>query len=394
MPEPKRVAAVVTEYRRHSHADVIVGKILEGYNYDGRERPDLRVVSMYVDQFPPNEMSRALARRFGFTIYPTIAQALTLGGRQLAVDAVVSIGEHGQYPENALGQIQYPRRRFFEQIMEVFARSGRSVPVFSDKHLATSWADARWMYDRARQLHAPFMAGSSVPLTWRRPPLNLPRHAPLVEAVQIGYGPLEGYGFHALEGLQCLAEYRRGGESGVRSMQFLSGQEMWRALDQGAWSRPLLEAALARVPAHAHGDYRAPTARDPSAGVFLIDYRDGFRAAVAMMNGYVYEGDGGAFCFAGRLADQLRPVSTLFYLQQPDPFAHFAYLVRAIDAMVQTGHAVYPVERTLLTTGILEAGMISRHERNRRVPTPHLDIRYQPTGWPCATGAVPAAIRR
>jgi hypothetical protein len=224
--------------------------------------------------------------------------------------------------------------------------------------------------------------------------LRLPRNAELTEAVQVGYGPFEAYGFHALESLQCLAEHRRGGETGVRSVQCLQGEEMWRAMDRGQWSRTLLEAALARVPAHAEGDYRAATARAADAGVFLIEYRDGFRAAVAMMNGYVHEGDGGAFTFAGRLRGRDEPVSTLFYLQQPDPFAHFAYLVRAIDHMVQTGHAAYPVERTLLTTGILGAVMISRAERHRRVETPHLEIRYQPADWPFATDPVPRVIRR
>jgi hypothetical protein len=394
MSQPKRVAAIVTEYRRHSHADVIVGKILEGYNHDSRERPRMRLASMYVDQFPGNDMSRDLARKHGFTIYDTIAGALTLGGNQLGVDGVLCIGEHGKYPTNARGQILYPRRRFFEAVCAVFARSGRSVPVFNDKHLAATWADARWMYDRARELFVPFMAGSSIPVTWRRPPLRLPRNCDLEEAVQVGYGPLEGYGFHALEGLQCLAERRRGGENGVRAVQCLQGEEMWRALDRGAWSRPLLEAALARVPAHAEGDYRGPTSRARDAAVFLIDYRDGFKAAVAMMNGWVREGDGGAFCFAGQLRGQAQPVGTHFYLQQPDPFAHFAYLVRAIGHLMQTGHPPYPVERTLLTTGILDAVMISRAEKHRRVATPHLDIRYQPTDWPFATDPVPRPVKR
>src|SRR5207244_3354294 len=136
------------------------------------------------------------------------------------------------------------------------------------------------------------------------------------------------------------------------------------------------------------------TGRTREAGVFLIDYRDGFKAAVAMMNGWVHEGDGGAFCFAGQLRGEARPAATHFYLQQPDPFAHFAYQVRAIDSMVQTGHAPYPVERTLLTTGILDAVMISKSEKNRRVETPYLDIRYQPTDWPFATDPVPLPIQR
>jgi len=392
--KPKQVAAVVTEYRRHSHADVIVGKIIEGFNYDGKDRPRMRLASLYVDQFPKGDMSRQLAKKYKFPIYDSIEGAVTLGRKQVSVDGVICVGEHGNYKANKRGQILYPRRRFFEAVTNVFAKYKRSVPVFNDKHLAATWEDARWMYDRSRELHVPFMAGSSVPVTWRRPPLRLERNVQLVEAVQIGYGPFEGYGFHALEGLQCLAERRRGGETGVRAVQCLQAEEMWRALDKGVWSRALLEAAMTRVPAHAKGDYRKATAKNQDAGVFVIEYRDGFKGAVAMMNGWAYEGDGGAFTCALRIRGQEKPLSTLFYLQQPDPFAHFSYLVRAIDAMVQTGHAVYPVERTLLTTGILDAIMISRAEKNRRVETPHLAIRYQPTDWPFATEPVPKAIKR
>src|SRR4051794_4565511 len=94
----KPVATIVTEYRKWSHADVIIGKILEGYNYDHGDKPNLRVVSMYVDQFPASDMSRALAQKYGFRITSTIEEALTLGGRQLAVDGVLCIGEHGKYP--------------------------------------------------------------------------------------------------------------------------------------------------------------------------------------------------------------------------------------------------------------------------------------------------------
>ena len=392
--KPKQVAAVVTEYRRHSHADVIVGKIIEGFNYDNKDRPRMRLASLYVDQFPKGDMSRQLAKKYKFPIYDSIEGAVTLGRKQVSVDGVICVGEHGNYPTNKRGQILYPRRRFFEAVTNVFAKYKRSVPVFNDKHLAATWEDARWMYDRSRELHVPFMAGSSVPVTWRRPPLRLERNVQLVEAVQIGYGPFEGYGFHALEGLQCLAERRRGGETGVRAVQCVQGEEMWRALDKGVWSRALLEAAMSRVPAHAKGDYRKATAKNQDAGVFVIEYRDGFKGAVAMLNGWAYEGDGGAFTCALRIRGQEKPVSTLFYLQQPDPFAHFSYLVRAIDAMVQTGHAVYPVERTLLTTGILDTIMISRAEKNRRVETPHLAIRYQPTDWPFATEPVPKAIKR
>jgi hypothetical protein len=394
MPEPKKVAAVVTEYRRWSHADVIVGKILEGFLHDGGAGPGLRVVSMYVDQFPEKDLSRGLAKKHGFTIHDSIAGALTLGGKTLAVDGVLCIGEHGKYPTNAKGQLLYPRRRFFEEVCKVFEETKKSVPVFNDKHLGPTWDDAKWMYDRSRELFVPFLAGSSLPVTWRRPELKLPKEAELTGAVQVGYGPFEGYGFHALESLQCMVERRKGGETGVKAVQCVQGGEMWKALDDGRWSKPLLEAALALVPAHARGDYREPTAKEKDAGVFLIEYRDGFKAAVAMMNGWVHEGDGGAFTFAGQIKGQEKPAATHFYLQQPDPFGHFIYQVKAIDSMIQTGHPPYPVERTLLTSGILDAVMTSVAEKNRRVETPHLEIKYKPTDHPFATDPVPKAIER
>jgi hypothetical protein len=393
MAEKKKVAAIVTEYRRHTHADVIVGKILEGFNQDGGDGPNLKLVSMYVDQFPENDMSRALARRFGFTIHDSIEGALTLGGKEMAVDGVVCVGEHGKYPTNDRGQILYPRRRFFEAVVNTFAKCKKSVPVFNDKHLAATWEDARWMYEASREHFVPFLAGSSLPVTWRRPALKLPMECELAEAVMIGYGPFEAYGFHALEGLQCMAERRKGGETGVKAVQCLQGDEIWKSQDQGRWTPQLLHAAMAMVPAQAHGDYRTITANDKEAAVLLVEYRDGFRAAVAMLNGWIHEGDGGSFCFATQVGND-KPVACQFYMQEPDPFAHFIYLVKAIDSTIQTGHAAYPVERTLLTTGILDAVMISRSEKNRRVETPYLDIKYKPADWPFATDPVPKAVKR
>lgn len=391
---PKKVAAVVTVYHRHSHADVILGKILEGFLHDGREKPDLELTALYVDQTPKNDWSVALAKKYGFRLCKTIPEALSRDGKTLDVDGVLCIGEHGNYPTNERGQIQYPRRRFFEEVCKVFAQVGKSVPVFNDKHLAASWEDAKWMYDRSRELHVPFLAGSSLPLTWRRPVLKLPRGVALTEAVQIGYGPMEGYGFHALESLQCLAERRGKGEVGVTAVTCLSGPALWEAMDRGQWSKELLEAGMALVPAHANGDVRAITSKAKDAAVWLIEYADGFRAAVALLNGWVYEGDGGAFIFAGKIKDQAKPAACHFYLQQPDPFAHFAYLLRAIEKMIHTGHAPYPVERTLLTTGILDAVFRSHAAGGKRQLTPHLAIKYEPTDYPFATDPVPKSIPR
>src|SRR5262249_60603714 len=122
-----------------------------------------------------------------------------------------------------------------------------------------------------------------------------------------------------------------------RAVQCLQGEAMWQALDQGRWSKDLMEAAMALVPAHAQGDYRSLTDKAADAAVFLLEYRDGFRAVVLLPNGWVHEGDGGAFCFAGRLKGQEKPAAAHFYLQQPHPFPHFAYLGKAIDATIQPG---------------------------------------------------------
>jgi hypothetical protein len=389
---PKKVAAVVTEYRKWSHADVILRNLLDGYP-DGK-KPNMELVSLFTDQVPKGDMSRDLAKKHGFKITDTIAEALTLGGKTLAVEGVLSIGEHGKYPTNDKGQLLYPRRRFFEEICKVFEQTKKSVPVFNDKHLAATWDDAKWMYDRARKLFVPMFAGSSIPVTWRKPDLVLPKDCELVGAVQVGYGPFEGYGFHALEGLQCMVERRKGGETGVKAVTCHTGKAMWEAVDKHEWTKPLLEAALKPVTAHAKGDMREITAKAKDAGTFEVEYRDGLRAFVVMPNGWIHENDGASFYFACQRKGRDKPEACQFYLQQPDPFAHFAELTKAIDSLVNTGHAPYPLERTLLTTGVLDAVMNSRHEKGKRLDTPHLEIKYTPTEWGPAKGEIPKAQKK
>ncbi len=408
---PKKVAAIVTEYRKWSHADVILRNLLNGYP-DGT-KPDLELVSLYTDQVPKNDMSRDLAKKHGFKIYETIADALTLSGKMLAVDAVISIGEHGKYPTNAKGQMLYPRRRFLEEITAVFEKSDNSVPVFSDKHLAVKWEDAKWMVDRARKLMFPFMAGSSLPVTWRKPNLVLPKGCELTGVIQMAYGPFEAYGFHALEAVQCMVERRAGGETGVKAVTCHCGSEitnafdgriwglggpagrfmrngvMWESFDKQPWTAALLEAALKLVPEHAPGDMRKVAATAKDSGILEVEYSDGLRAFVVMPNGWIYEGEGGAFIFATQRKGVEKPDACQYYLQQPDPFGHFAELTRAIESMVRTGHAPYPIERTLLTTGVLEAVMTSAFEHGKRVETPHLDVKYTATEWGPATSKIP-----
>ena len=162
MSDRKKIAAVITTYYPRSHADVIVTKYMKGFPTNERFRqPRVELVSIYLDQIDPRDIGCGLAEAHDIPIYSSIRQALTLGGNELAVDGVLLIGEHGDYPYNELEQHMYPRRYLFEQICGIFASSGRSVPVFSDKHLSYNWTDSKWMYDRAGELNVPFMAGSS-----------------------------------------------------------------------------------------------------------------------------------------------------------------------------------------------------------------------------------------
>ncbi|HEX5444725.1 MAG TPA: hypothetical protein VFW87_12880, partial [Pirellulales bacterium] len=276
-----KVAAVFTEFTFRSHAHVILENFLEPYLFNGRRtEPGIEVLSFYGDQFPKGDMSRAVAKKYGITIYPTIAEALCLGGEQLAVDAVLSIGEHGNYPVNAKGQTEYPRKRFFDEIVAVFERSDQVAPVFNDKHLSYRWDWAKQMYDTAQRLRVPLMAGSSVPLAQRRPPLELPEGAKIAAAVSVHGGPPEGYGFHALEVLQSFVEARAGGETGISRVEYFEGDALWRAANEAKWWPPLAHAAMAAElgagqPPIAELARKLGVAKR-SHGI-LVHYRDGLR---------------------------------------------------------------------------------------------------------------------
>jgi hypothetical protein len=368
------VAAVVTTYSRNSHADVLVGKILEGWRQTGQGGPDLELVSLYTDQLHPKDLSRDLAKEHGFRIVNSIDEAITLGQDKLAVAGVLSIGEHGDYPKNAIGQKMYPRRRFFDEIVTAMKRCGQFVPIFNDKHLSWSWPDAKHMYDTAVTHQIPFMAGSSLPVAWRYPAQEITVGADMEEAVAVGYGGSEAYGFHAIEALQCFVERRRGGETGVAAVTALSGEQILNAEKEKKWNRRLLKSALATfdVPATRFEEKFKPD----RAVFYLIEYRDGFRATVAVLNGVASQ-----FAVACRLTGQPKPVASWIRLEEEHPYGHFEHLLRSIEHMIHTQQPAYPVERTLLTSGILDRAMQSLHLKGQRLLSPELGVRYKPSTW-------------
>jgi hypothetical protein len=382
----KRMAIITTEWRYHSHAWHMGERFLVGYPIEGRwHRPLLDVVGVYVDQRPDNDLSRQRSREFGFPIYPSIAETLRCGGDKLAVDAVLIIGEHGNYPKSDIGQTKYPRYEFFKQVTDVFRQDGRVVPVFNDKHLSWKWDWAQEMVAISRELGFPFLAGSSLPVTWRMPSIDLPFGAEVEELMCVAIGGMDSYDFHALEVIQCMAERRRGGETGVVAVQALAGDAVWRAQQAGSfasggWDPRLFEACLARSQTLAQPEtfsHRYPTPEQMRAWVkdplvYRIEYADGVKATMLLLNGLV-----GDFTFACRLKGGREPLSTLFYLPPNPNVVYSAALMSKAEETFLTGKTPYPIERTLLTTGLVEAGVRSRAHDQKRLETPHLAVRYQ-----------------
>lgn len=382
---PLKVAALASTYHYLSHAYHIVGRFLDGFPiHDGRTslyRPGAEIASLAIEQAPEaTDLGRAKAKRHGVRLSPTIRDALTLGTGKLAVDAVLLIAEHGDYPTNVRLQKLYPRGRYFREVLDVFETSGRSVPVFIDKHLSYDRAEAQAMVDSARRLGVPLMAGSSLPVTWRLPALEVPLGRRWTGAVVASRGELEIFGFHALETLQCMVERRdRGGKpQGVRSVTCLEGDAVWRAIDDGRIARELLDAALTRSHTVNPGDMRqnardfAPPPGRPTflAGpfAFLVEYVDGFRGVALILNGHVDD-----TTIAARLDRPDDPiVSTLMYLPAPPGASFFNPMVLRIDEFFRTRKSPYPVERTLLTGGILDVACESRLKGGVTIETPEL----------------------
>lgn len=368
-----QVAAVFTEFTYRSHAHVILENFLKKYLFNGElTDPGCDVVSFYADQIPAGDMSRQVAKDFGIPNYHSIDEALCLGGKELAVDAVLSIGEHGNYPHNELDQHMYPRKEFFDQIVAVMRRSGKFVPLYNDKHLSYRWDWAKEMVDTAHELGIPFMAGSSVPLAQRKPPLEIPAGAELDEAVSIHGGGVESYDFHALEVLQSMVESRRGEETGVSRVEFLDTDALWKAADDGRWSRELAAAAL-RSDGQQFDDLESlQETRGPAHGV-LVEYKDGLKGLALSL-----AESGTKWHFACRLRGESKPQATSHYVGPWDNRKLFSALSHAIQHHFIHGRAPYPVERTLLVSGILDASMHSRHEGGKPRDTPELEFAYAP----------------
>jgi hypothetical protein len=434
---PLRLAILGSVYRPQSNMQTLADRFLVGYPYDGEwHMPNVQVVSVYVDQLerqadaapspyqlamtgakvapasaakgiagglgrdravkaqpapekpepsekpePTSDLSRARAQQFGFRLCSNIPEALRCGGDRIAVDAVLAIVEQDDYPTNDRGQILLPSYDFFQQCAQVFEDEKRAVPYFNHKQLSYSFEQAQTMVKTANRLGFPLLAGSSLPVTWRLPDVDIPLGAQVEEAVMVGVGAPGGMDFDALEALQCVLERRKGGETGVKAAQLLEGDDVWAAGNAGRWSKDLLSSALSRSDTPmgltvldgrtqdlVASGVLPQLVKDPAA--YCIEYTDGTRATLLLLNGAIMD-----YNIAARVAGQ-GIVSTQFFLPPSPNLTDSACLAAKIEQMFQTGSVAFPVERTLLTTGVLEACLHSRHKLNQRLETPQLAVSY------------------
>ena len=245
------------------------------------------------------------------------------------------------------------------------------------------WQDAKHMYDTAKRFHIPFMAGSSLPVTWRYPPKELLIGSPIEQALVVGHSTTESYLIHAVEALQCIVERRRGGETGVAAVTAMSGQAIWDGEKRGDWSRSLLKAALGALDASTEN--LEEQIGQLETVFFLIEYRDGLNATAAIIPHAVGPAPPSTastqLAVACRVRQQTEPFAC--WLKTPGiPYPHFGEQLRGIEHMIHTREPAYPVERTLLTTGILDRMMHSLYpQQGKRLSSPELAVSYETSRW-------------
>ena len=379
MSKPKlRVAALCTECRPLSHADVILSRWLEPFPNDslyGWTQPATRLTTIYAAQrHPQRDLIPAMQARFGIVSYDSIEGALMQGGTDLAVDAVLLIAEHGDYPENEFGQKLYPRKEFFDEMMRVFERAGRSVPVFFDKHL--SW-NPDWigeMHDRIKRDAVPFFGGSSLPFSMEGDLAQVAEGTRFEEVVAVYYGGVESYLFHSAEMVESVIERGSRQSGGIDEIMAWKGERVWEAVENGDFSWELVEQACSACSDEALEAIRGlRDRRDPSVNAFRLHYENGL-----IVTHFHQVESVRRWCLAGRVSDTGEMVAgagnaggAVHY------FPHFARLCRKIDDFFVTGQSPVPLERIYTTSMVTALCLRALASTDGCLSTPELQGRAE-----------------
>ncbi|MEE3370540.1 MAG: hypothetical protein VX346_14470 [Planctomycetota bacterium] len=376
----KRVAIVGASWRREEPTMHLAERLLAGYPYAGKwQRPPVDIVAVCMQQRPDDDLTEARAAEFGFGTYPTVAAALRCGGTHLAVDGVLLIdaavaGRSDRQPRRGTTAASLLR-----QVVDVFQQEERAVPVFNYHQLGEGWDGAGGISEPAQRLEFPLLAGSVLPVTWRLPALELPLECVVEEALIVGGAP-DPADYQALDALQCMVERRRGGETGVATVEVLRGDAVWAAAEQQRWSHSLLEAALSRsdimMGENVHPKDMANNGEVPrlvkSPAAYCIEYLDGLRATVLNFHGAV-----GDYTFAARIQGTRQLQSTQFLLPVHRDGLAASCLVHQIVEMLMRGTSPRPLERSQLVTGLWRRCRSAWGAGQSARATPELRIRYR-----------------
>lgn len=366
-----RLAVVATVFRPLAHADVILSRWFDVHAGDekwGWRGSQCEIATLFVAQTPDNDMARDWCEKYGVRQADSIAEALTLGGETLAVDGVLLIAEHGDYPWNEQRQKLYPRREFFDEVAAVFRDSGRAVPVFFDKHLSWNSGEARAMAATIDELAIPFLGGSSLPHVGFRPALPTPDAATGATLFSLFPGGAESYGYHSIE-IALRARAALGLLAEPTSVTVWRGEAVWQQLENNAHRRALTAAILPATTRF--GDVAAARAAErreiesledellfciefadetESLHLRLADGRGEFGTTLMRNDGTIWTG-----LVAAGDADNF--------------YAHFATQNALIEAMMWSGQSSVPLKRSLCSTLLINRVMDA-------LQTPGLPLEY------------------
>lgn len=372
-----RIAVLVSYWAfTRSHADWIVNKLIDGYWWDGAHTDSrVEVVSVYIHQLQESGLGQKVCQAKNIPIFKTVGEAVTLGGKDLAVDGVVIVAEHGEYATDLKGHWLLPRWWIFQQVIQVFEKSKRSVPIFNDKHLSYNWDEAKWMFNKSRELNFPLTGGSSIPAYYRTPEIEIDIDTPIKNSIVIGGAGDEGGIFHAIDVLQGFVERRKGGETGVKSIQSIRGAEAWKWVERNPWAGKLLDAVAIKF--EFKPGYFQET---PQTNICVINYNDGTKAAVI-------GGRSVGWTYAGEIQGKNEPtiISMLGWAGPYDQYHASNAQPHWITEMMVTKKEPYNAERLLLSTGITNHYMESNWKGSkysavgRTLETPELNIKYRST---------------
>jgi hypothetical protein len=383
-----RIACLVSYWgATRSHSDWIITKLIDGYWWQGAHTPSrVDVVSIYMHQHDESVLGQKVAKAKNIPVFKTVGEAVTLGGKELAVDGVVIVAEHGNYPTDLKGHWLLPRWWIYQQVIKVFEQSNRSVPVFNDKHLSYNWDDAKWMFDKSRELNFPLTGGSSIPTYYRKPEIELDIDTPIKHSIVLADAADEGAIFHAIDVLQSFVERRKGGETGVKSVQSIHGPETWKWIERNQWAAKLVDSVAKNFELK-QGYFR----ENDQANMCIVEYNDGTKAAVI-------SGRGVGWTWAGEIEGRKDP-TIISMLGWPGPFSQYHASNSQphwITEMMVTKKEPFNAERLLLSTGITNHYMDSNWENGRysaigrRIETPFMNMTYRSTrGAQFSTGERP-----